>query len=587
MNEGGIVMGCYEKGFGKQALWRVNFDNKVQVLIPTMKICIVGAGASGLSAAKCCLDEGVTPVVIEQSGCIGGLWVFTEEESHSSVYRTTIINTSSQMTSFSDHPADSSYATFMHNTEIVRYLSSYCDDHAIRQHIRFHTTVLSVEPLPHGKWKVSTRKTGEAGDPTTASEVFDGVMLCSGHHWNPRVPHFPGKDDFKGMQMHSHSYKDPDPFKDKTVAVVGIGNSGGDLAVELSRSCRHVYLSTRSGSWVFPRFGLQGHPLDWFPNRFNSALPDAFQDIMARIAVSCTIGSPDVFGLRPKHTPFGAHPTVNSELYGRIGTGMVSVKPNIKRFTADGVEFVDGSWENVDAVIYATGYIYSLPYLKDVTVFTGDNEVGLYRLVTPPDHPTLACIGMIQPLGSIFPISEMQARWYLAHMLQRLQFPSRDAMLEEISERRSQVASQYKKSPRHTVQVRHYPYMNEFASDLGVRPSLWRVATHHPSLLGHFLFGPLVPYWYRLFGHGKWDGAADAIRNTSVQGTPHSQKAVVAKASDDNTCSSRAASVFKAMAVFAVISAGLHKVDLLPDHLESAIDATLAYAENALLKMIR
>ncbi|KAF7640698.1 hypothetical protein LDENG_00022160, partial [Lucifuga dentata] len=111
---------------------------------------------------------------------------------------------------------------------------------------------------------------------------------------------------------------------------------------------------------------------------------------------------------------FSQHPTVNDELPNRILSGTVQVKPNIRRFQGSSVEFDDGSVvEDIDLVVFATGYTFSFPFLASHVLSVSGNKVSLYENVFPPelDHPTLAVIGLVQPLGAIMPVSEMQARW--------------------------------------------------------------------------------------------------------------------------------------------------------------------------------
>jgi len=178
-----------------------------------------------------------------------------------------------------------------------------------------------------------------------------------------------------------------------------------------------IYLSTRSGSWLFNRVYRSGDPVDMcittrcifglrtmLPKKLSIAV--AMKDLNSRLDHA-------KYALQPKYPPFSAHPTINDELPNRIVSGSVIIKANVSRFTETGVEFEDGTRaDDIDYVIMATGYIFGFPFLDPSIVEVRDNKVELYKYMFPPDldHHTLAVIGCFQPLGAIMPISEMQCR---------------------------------------------------------------------------------------------------------------------------------------------------------------------------------
>lgn len=121
------------------------------------------------------------------------------------------------------------------------------------------------------------------------------------------------------------------------------------------------------------------------------------------------------YSLQPNFPPFSSHPTINDDLPNRIICGSIKIKPNVKKFTKTGVEFEDGTFEDdIDAVILATGYRFGFPFLDKSVIDVINNKVELYKSMFPPDleKKTLACIGFIQPLGAIMPISEQQCRLF-------------------------------------------------------------------------------------------------------------------------------------------------------------------------------
>uniref|UniRef100_A0A3Q0S8P1 Flavin-containing monooxygenase n=1 Tax=Amphilophus citrinellus TaxID=61819 RepID=A0A3Q0S8P1_AMPCI len=488
----------------------------------TRRVAVIGGGSSGLACIKCCLDEGLEPVCFESSNDIGGLWRFKEnpEPDRASIYHSVIINTSKEMMCFSDYPIPAHFPNFMHNSLIVDYFRMYADHFQLLRHIRFNTKVLQVKQksdFSHsGEWVVET----ENKDGKKEKHIFEAVMICIGHHCYPNMPlhDFPGIETFKGKYFHSRDYKTPEEWRNKKVVVIGIGNSGGDIAVELSRVTKQVGLrSTRRGAWILNRVGDNGVPRDL---TFNRVLE--FLRKIIPFGFFCSLGENQLnqrfnhtlYNLKPKHRLFSQHPTVNDDLPNRILSGTVQVKPNIRRFRGSTVEFDDGSVvEDVDLVVFATGYRFSFPFLASQVVSVSNNKASLYKYVFPPEleRSTLAIIGLVQPLGAIMPISEMQARWATRVFKGCIKLPPVAGMLKDTQCKQEAMAQRYVTSQRHTIQVDYINYMDEIAELLGVRPNILRLLLTDPRLGLNVMFGPCTPYQFRLKGPGKWAGARQAI----------------------------------------------------------------------------
>ncbi|XP_015724859.1 dimethylaniline monooxygenase [N-oxide-forming] 5-like [Coturnix japonica] len=483
------------------------------------RVAIIGGGSSGLCAIKACLDEGLEPVCFERSGDIGGLWRFEEkpEEGRASIYRSVIINTSKEMMCFSDFPIPDDFPNYMHHSKIMEYFRMYAQRFDLLRHIRFRTSVRRVSKRPDfattGRWEVETESEGKQ-----QSAIFDAVLVCTGHHTDAHLPlhAFPGIEKFKGRYLHSRDYKEPREFMDKRVAVIGIGNSGSDLAVEISQTAKQVFLSTRRGAWIMNRVGQQGYPIDTiFTTRMKTFLQHLMTPSMASDYAEKQLNmrfDHANYGLKPNHRVLDQHPTVNDDLPNRIISGRVRVKPNIKQFTETSAIFEDGTKEDIDAVVFATGYSFSFPFLEGY-VKVVENQVSLYKYVFPVDleKPSLAFIGYIQPLGAIMPISEMQCRWATRVFKGLNKLPPRHDMEADIKHKREEMAKRYVASRRHTIQVDYIPYMDELACQLGVKPNLPLLFLTDPKLALEVLLGPCTPYQYRLHGPGAWQGAREAI----------------------------------------------------------------------------
>ena len=190
-----------------------------------MKVAIIGAGVSGLVSIKCCLDEGLEPVCFEKCSNIGGLWKFSHAEGSfsgsGSVYESTVINTSKEMTCFSDFPAPKHFPPFMPHGDVVKYLHMYSKHFDLLQYIRFNTTVLEVSRTSNhretGQWKVSFVN----WEGRKIEGTFDAVMICNGHLSKSFFPTFNGLDRFEGRKLHSHDYKSYRGYEGKIVLVIG------------------------------------------------------------------------------------------------------------------------------------------------------------------------------------------------------------------------------------------------------------------------------------------------------------------------------------------------------------------------------
>ncbi|KAM3839145.1 flavin-containing monooxygenase 5-like isoform 1-T2 [Vipera latastei] len=484
------------------------------------RVAVIGAGSSGLCNIKCCLEEGLDPLCFESSDDIGGLWRFKEnpEEGRASIYKSLIINTSKEMMCFSDFPIPDDFPNYMHNSKIMDYFRLYAKHFQLLKYIRFKTKVCSVTKCSDfstsGQWEVTTESDGKR-----ESSIFDAVLVCTGHHVTAHLPldSIPGISTFKGRYLHSRDYKSPDAFTGKRVVVIGVGNSGVDLAVEISHTAQQVFLSTRRGAWVLGRVGDKGYPLDTVLSSrarlfLKQCLPSSLIKLLSQYKLNSRFDHAH-YGLRPKHGVYSQHPTINDNLPNCILSGKIVIKSNVAAFTDTAALFEDGSKEeDIDCVVLATGYSFSFPFLGDL-VRVVENQISLYKFVFSPtlEKPTLAIVGLVQPLGAIMPIAEMQARWATRVFKGLAELPPASEMMSDISVKRFSMAKRYVKSQRHTIQVDYVDYMDELASLIGVKPNLWSRFVTDPKLALELFWGPCTPYQYRLQGPGKWEGARKAI----------------------------------------------------------------------------
>jgi cation diffusion facilitator CzcD-associated flavoprotein CzcO len=419
------------------------------------KVCVIGAGVSGLTACKSLSDFGVPHTCFEASDEVGGNWYFQNPNGVSSAYRSLHIDISKPSISFRDFPMPDRYPDYPHHTHIFEWLCDYADAFALRDHMRFNTRVTRAQRGAQGGWRITLADGTE--------EAFDALLVCNGHHWSPRFAEFPGT--FDGPQIHSHDYVDPGEPLDlygKRVLVIGIGNSAVDIVSELGRKtvADVAFISTRSGAYVVPKY-LFGKPADQIV-KTNPRLPLGLQRRMGRILPRIFSGRMEDFGLpTPNHNFLDAHPTVSSELLGRLGAGDAVAKGNVAELMGDGVRFEDGSIERVDAIIYATGYNISFPFFEEDFISAPDNVLPLYKRMLKPGLDDVAFIGLGQPIPTIFPFSELQskvaARWLSGDWAP----PARAEMEAEIKRDEAFHTAHFINKPRHTMQLEWYSYEHE------------------------------------------------------------------------------------------------------------------------------
>ncbi|XP_006147860.1 dimethylaniline monooxygenase [N-oxide-forming] 3 isoform X3 [Tupaia chinensis] len=483
------------------------------------RVAVIGAGVSGLAAIRSCLEEGLEPTCFERSDDIGGLWKFSgrAEEGRASIYQSVFTNSSKEMMCFPDFPYPDDYPNFMHHSKLQEYIIAFAKEKGLLKYIRFETFVSSVSKRPDfsvtGQWDVTTEKDGKK-----ESAIFDAVMICSGHHVYPNLPKesFPGLKQFKGKIFHSRDYKDPGTFKGKRVLVIGLGNSGCDIATELSRTAEQVIISSRSGSWVMSRVWDDGYPWDMlfitrFETMLKNSLPTAISDWWYVKQMNARFKHEN-YSLMPLNGTLRKEPVFNDELPARILCGTVSIKPNVKEFTETAATFEDGTvFKDIDCVIFATGYSYAYPFLDDSIIKSRNNEVTLFKGIFPPlmEKPTLAVIGLVQSLGAAIPTTDLQARWAARIIKGTCTLPSVKDMMSDIDEKMGKKLKWFGKSE--TIQTDYIVYMDELASFIGAKPNIPWLFLTDPKLAVEVFFGPCSPYQFRLVGPGRWEGARNAI----------------------------------------------------------------------------
>jgi thioredoxin reductase len=423
------------------------------------KVCVIGAGSSGIASCQVLQARGVAFDCFEKGSEVGGNWRYMNDNEMSSAYRSLHINTSRGLMAYKTYPMPEDYPDYPDHFQIAAYFDDYVDHFGFRDRIRFKTEVKSVEQVD-GEWEVTV----EDRDGKREANRYRAVLVANGHHWDPRWPEppFPGSGDFEGEQMHVHHYREPDVLKGKRVLVLGIGNSATDIAVESSRIADKTFLAMRRGAYILPKY-LGGKPTDEAASPWVTRLPLSLQRFFIGRMLGLAVGDMTTYGLpKPDHKLLEAHPTVSAELPSRLGHGDIAVKPNIDRFSGGRtVRFADGSEEEIDLVVYCTGYRITFPFFDPGLVAARDNRLPLYHRVVSIEHPGLFFVGLIQPLGAIMPIAEAQSEWVADLLEGRASLPSAGEMRKEVAGYGRKMRRRYVASKRHTIQVDFHPYLRE------------------------------------------------------------------------------------------------------------------------------
>lgn len=430
------------------------------------RTCVIGAGSSGLPVVKALKDRGVPVVCYEKTPNVGGLWCIDNKRFESSAaYDSLHINTDTRIMEYQDFPMPEDLPAYPNHAQIHEYFRAYVQRFGLAGHIRFGTEVRHCGRGRDGRWQVTLSDGSQ--------ETFDALVVANGHHWDPQWPDPPPPGHFDGVQMHSHSYRNPRAPAEllgKRVVVVGLGNSAVDIATELGNRAMaaRVMLSVRRGAWILPKW-FMGIPITRLPQPQSMFpwVPWQVTSWIMRWVMRLQFGRPTDYGLpMPDHRPLQSHPTVSQDLLSRIGHGDIEVKPPIRELRDGSVVFEDGSEEPADAIIWCTGYKVSFPFLDPGLVEVRDNVVPLWNRTLLPGVDDLFFVGLYQPLGSIMQPAELQGRIIGEYLCGRLEFPDERRMRADMRREQCALERRYLRSRRHTMQVDFGPFMHRLKAIL-------------------------------------------------------------------------------------------------------------------------
>ncbi len=427
------------------------------------RFCVIGAGPSGLAAAKNLKLAGIPFDCFESTNDIGGIW---NPGNPACAYDTVHLNISKKFMKFLDHGIPSEYPDFLGRDQAFNYLKSYTERFNLYDDIKLNTPVRKVTKNG-GIWHVWI---GDEQEP----RLYRGLVIANGHHTQPTKPDVPGS--FDGEVLHSNDYKGPEQFKDKKVLVVGAGNSGLDLSCDAALYGGESFHSLRRGYHIIPKV-IFGRPTDVvFEKLKRLKLPKWMVRSVAAMVMKTIIGPYEKYGLpKPDGEFFEHHPTCSSRYLDLLRHGSINIRPDVKNVEGHTVTFEDGRTQDVDMIVYATGYKVSLPFFDDKI---SDDLLDLKNLFINLFHrndDSLFFVGLFQPAdGGFWQLADYQSRL----MTRFIQACDDD---EKCAENFRKVkakdfydighGNKYVESDRHKYEVDHYRYRQVVAKLMKIFPS--------------------------------------------------------------------------------------------------------------------
>lgn len=359
---------------------------------------IIGAGPAGLAVARAFKQAGVPFDVLERHHGIGGIWDFSNPQTP--MYDTAHFISSRTLSAFDGHPMPAHYPDYPSWREILAYVRGFADAYGLSEHIETGVDVTRAAPDDTGGWTVELA-TGEI-------RRYAGVISAVGHDWLPNDTSYPGQ--FTGESYHSLKYRMPSEFAGKRVLVVGGGNSGCDIASDAATHAKRAFISLRRGYHFLPKH-LFGKPTDVFFRSGPQPHARIAQPILSML-LRLVVGDLTRYGLKaPDHKPLESHPIVNSQLLHHLAHGNITAKVDVAALEGDRVRFVDGSTEEVDLIVYATGYRREIPFLTEA-LGTPGRSPELWAHAFVPGHPTLFVAGHFDSDGGAYPLFCRQAELF-------------------------------------------------------------------------------------------------------------------------------------------------------------------------------
>ena len=425
----------------------------------SVRVAVIGAGAAGLCAAKYLLARGAEVVVFELGSQVGGLWVYESDSGLSPAYASLHLNSEHRVTAYKDFPFADGSPLYPDHRGVAGYLQAYAERFGLLPQIRLRRRVTEVAPLPGGRWRVQTEAAAGAGGD--AAE-FDAVVVASGHQGLPAHPQW--KDDFSGEYLHAHTYRVPEPFRDKKVLVVGMGNSAVDIAADICSLTSATVISARSPVLMMPRM-VFGAPLSRTLARIEKPWVPWFVKRRVREWLTQIVhGRMEQWGFVTPKTR--THPTSHTTLMAHFVWNRISARPGIAAVKGRQITFADGRCESFDSVIAGTGYRVDLPFLAPALWPLDGHQPRLFLRVVHPTQAGLFFCGMFNVAGGgNIRMMDDQAAWIAELATGHAAAPDMATMQRAMADEQDYLRRNFPGSPRYALELDPPFYRRQLARE--------------------------------------------------------------------------------------------------------------------------
>ena len=430
--------------------------------------CVIGAGPAGLAVARALAERKLPYTHLERHTGLGGIWDI--ENPGGPMYESAHFISSRTLSGFGGFPMPDDFADYPPHRQILSYLRSFADAYGLTDRIEFGVGVESVEKNADGTWTV-VRADGR-------ESLHAQVVVCTGSQWHPNIPDIPG--EFGGEVRHTAGYRSAEELRGKRVLVVGAGNSGCDIACDAARTADHAVISMRRGYWFIPKH-LFGHPVDTIANS-GPHLPMWLAQRVFGGLLRIVNGDPTRLGLqKPDHKLFETHPAINSMLIHHLQHGDITARPGIARAEGSTVHFTDGTRDDFDLILLATGYVHKVPVAQ--RYFGDEQHPDLYLSSFSREHQGLFGIGFVETNSGAYQLFDSQAQLIAGYLNDtRHGLTNAERFTQMIRADRPDLSGGLKfvASPRHTGYVdsgAFVKYLGKVARQMG-----WRTEGQAPPL---------------------------------------------------------------------------------------------------------
>ena len=445
--------------YAKLASTQLRSKKEADLVVPdvnyTKKYCLVGAGPAGLVMARALIKEGIPFDWYERHSDVGGVWDM--DNPGTPMYESAHFISSKYTSGFYGFPFPADYPDYPSWHQILTYIRGFADAFDLKRRVNFGVSVTDAQPIDQNQWRVSFSNGN--------SQTYEGLINATGVTWHPNRPTIDGESEFKGTIMHSVEYRNPSEFSGKRVLIVGAGNSGVDIASDAAQYSQQAFFSVRRGYRYIPKY-IFGIPTDALIS--GKILPPKGVSITGDVTkmIDTLVGDLTRYGLpAPDHDLLASHPIMNTQVLHHLGHGDLIAKPDIERLDEKGVHFRDGSYEELDLVVLATGYSYSVPYLEQSQDEWRDGRPQLYLRIMSRKHPNLYFIGYAEFADAAYKRFDEMAQMVVIDIRARTSGIHYPELLELRKSDDPDLAGGHKyiNSPRHTNYIEVETYLNYLA----------------------------------------------------------------------------------------------------------------------------